>query len=82
MTYYINIDKSNANKLLEAIQPLRDSGLVNYIGASEADISFSDTSLSDEELLAIVEEGEKDFENGNFYTMEEVDKMIESWKSK
>lgn len=82
MTYYININKANANKLLEAIQPLRDSGLVNYVGASEADISFSDTSLSDEELIAIIEDGERDFETGNFHTMEDVDKMIESWKSK
>ena len=48
----------------------------------ENDADAYETSLSDEELLEMIEASEKDFENGNTYTMEEVRKMAESWKNR
>ena len=48
----------------------------------ENDADAYETSLSDEELLEMIEESERNFEEGNFHTMEEVDKMIESWKNR
>ena len=50
--------------------------------APENDADAYETSLSDEELLEMIEASEKDFENGNTYTMEEVRKIAESWKNR
>jgi len=39
-------------------------------------------TLTDDELLDVIFESKEQIKNGNFYTMEEMKKRIESWKNK
>jgi len=81
MVYQINVNQTKNKQFLQMVELMTDLGVIQSI-SPENNVDAYETSLSEEELLEMIEASEKDFENGNTYTMEEVRKMAESWKNR
>lgn len=81
MVYQINVNQTKNKQFLQMVELMTDLGVIQSI-APENNADAYETSLSDEELLEMIEASEKDFENGNTYTMEEVRKIADSWKNR
>ena len=81
MIYQIDVNQGKNKQFLQMVELMTDLGVIQSISPENA-TPYNDTSLSDEELLEIIEASEKDFENGNTYTMEEVRQIAESWKNR
>ena len=81
MVYQIDVNQAKNKQFLQMVELMSDLGVIKSISPENGTASY-DTSLSDEELLAILEKSEKAFENGETYTMEEVEKIAESWKNR
>jgi len=81
MVYQIDVNQAKNKQFLQMVELMSDLGVIKSISPKNGTASY-DTSLSDEELLAILEKSEKAFENGETYTMEEVEKIAESWKNR
>ncbi len=82
MVYQINVNQTKNKQFLQMVELMTDLGVIQSIAPENTPDDAYETSLSDEELLEMIEASEKDFENGNTYTMEEVRKMAESWKNR
>lgn len=81
MVYQINVNQTKNKQFLQMVELMTDLGVIQSI-SPENNTDAYETSLSDEELLEMIEASEKDFENGNTYTMEEVRKIADSWKNR
>lgn len=80
MTYQVQIKSVHDEDFIQIMQSLKNIGLVENF--RQKDTSFlEDAILSKSNLQEVLKEREKEIENGNFLTQEELIKFLKLWRN-
>ncbi len=80
MTYHIQINESKLQEFLQIIASLKSLGVVDSYESLAKKLVTDSRSLSDEELLGILEKSGQEIQEGKYYTQEQVLEKIQNWK--
>ena len=79
MTFQIQVDDSNSDDFLKIIQSLKNIGLVKSIKETEG-LKIENDEFRKKELFSILKEREKEINEGNFLTQDELVKFLKLLK--
>lgn len=80
MTYQIQIKSGLNEDFIKIIESLKNLGLVENFHQTKS-LSLEGATLSESSLLKVLKEREKERENGNFLTQEELIKFLKIWRN-
>ncbi len=81
VSYTINVDTTKALDFQQIMQSLKNVGvIISY--QPTVDLTKVGKPVSTKTLLSVLDKSEQQIAEGKVYTMEEVEKIAQSWKKR